>query len=176
MASGAASGAEPARIRPRAGDRTVSGPREEAPLSPVGRAVMGLLVQGSLIAFGAYVAFSDAALPGASTLARCGVAALTLIVVVLVGEVSRLRLHMSQLIAALRAAGGGGAGVPRDDRAAVDVLVRALSSDDADVRAKAHKNLVRLTGQRLTMDPEAWQAWWKDAREGFVARDPAHPG
>jgi hypothetical protein len=66
---------------------------------------------------------------------------------------------------------------PRDDRAAVDVLVRALASPDPDVRAKAHRNLLRLTGQGFPADPVAWRKWWDVARESFPANrgsaDPA---
>ena len=134
-------------------------------MKPLHRAVAGLLVQVALLALGAYVVFSSEALPGASIVARCAIGILFVVVGMLLAEVSRLRTHFGALISALQAGVSGG--TKRDDRAAVDVLVRALSSDDADVRIKAHRNLVRITGQKLTMDPAAWQAWWAGARESF---------
>jgi hypothetical protein len=145
-------------------------------MQPLPRPLAALLVQTSLLAFAGYVAFAHEAFPAASPLARAGLVVAIVVLALLVGEVSRIRSHMSALIQALRAASGGAsaAGV-RDDRGAVDVLVRALSSDDPDVRIKAHRNLVRITGQQMTMDPERWQAWWKDARDGFVAKDVGRP-
>jgi hypothetical protein len=137
-------------------------------MKPIRRALAGLLVQAALLALGAYVALSPDALPGAPLVARCAIAVLFVVVALLLAEVSRLRIHFGALIGALQA-GVSGSGVKRDDRAAVDVLVRALSSDDADVRVKAHRNLVRITGQKMTMDPAAWQAWWAGARETFTA-------
>jgi hypothetical protein len=134
-------------------------------MKPLHRAIAGLLVQVALVGLGAYVVLSPDALPGSTLVARCAIGVLFLVVGMLLAEVSRLRTHFGALIAALQAGVSGG--TKRDDRAAVDVLVRALSSDDADVRIKAHRNLVRITGQKLTMDPAAWQAWWAGARETF---------
>jgi hypothetical protein len=71
-------------------------------------------------------------------------------------------------VGALRAGGVGGPGrPPRDDRAAIDVLVRGLSGPEPEARAKAHKHLKRLTGQDLPPDPEAWARWWAENRAGF---------
>ena len=129
------------------------------------RALAALLIQAALVVLGAYVALSPEALPGSPIVARCAIAVLFVVTALLLGEVSRLRTHFGALVSALQAGVSGNA--KRDDRAAVDVLVRALSSDDADVRIKAHRNLVRITGQKMTMDPAAWQAWWAGARETF---------
>lgn len=144
-------------------------------MNPLPRAVSGLVVQAALLGFAIYFAFTESALPSATTAARIGLVVLFVVASFVVGEVSRVRTHVGALLAALRAGVAGAGGVPRDDKAAVDVLVRALSAEDADVRVKAHRNLVRLTGKSFTMDPAAWQEWWKDAREGFVARDVGRP-
>src|SRR5262245_62453196 len=104
------------------------------------RAIAGLLVQVALLVLAGYLAFVDSALPGASPIARAGLAVAVVVLALLVAEVSRIRQHMGALIGALRAASGGAVGAVgpvRDDRAAVDVLVRALSSEDPDVRVKA---------------------------------------
>ncbi|GEM_PF-1884255 len=59
-------------------------------------------------------------------------------------------------------------------RAAVDLLIRTLSSDDEAVRAKVRRRLVRLCGEDLGEDRKAWEAWWKARRSGF--RFPEDPG
>jgi hypothetical protein len=133
-------------------------------------ALASLIVQAFLLAFAVYVAVSADALPGASTAARAGVVAMSFALMLVVQEVERLKAEVRALT--VITAGALGAGVPRDDRAAVDVLVRALSSSDAAVREKAHRNLVRLTGQDLPPDVERWRAWWERAREEFKGRPP----
>ena len=138
------------------------------------RTLLGAIAQLALLAFAGYLSLSDDALPGASLLARAGIVTIAVVLAVTVGEMSRMRAHMAALIEALRGGAQGAAG--RDDRAAVDVLVRALSSDDADVRAKAHRNLVRITGQNFTMDPEAWNAWWVKAKDSFQPRGAKREG
>jgi hypothetical protein len=130
-------------------------------------ALAGLLVKTALIVFAVYVAVATDAFPGATTLARAGLVALAFGLVFVVGEVERLRAQ-TRAIATLLGALGGAA--PRDDRAAVDVLVAALSSTDAAVREKAHRNLQRITGEDLPPDPEAWRSWWAGARDGFVSK------
>jgi hypothetical protein len=131
-------------------------------------ALASLVVQASLLAFAIYVAVSTDAFPGASTAARAGLVAISFGVIFLVQELERLRAQTRALT--LMTAGALGGAVPRDDKAAVDVLVLALGSEDPAVREKAHRNLVRLTGEELPADPEAWRSWWAVARDGFVAK------
>jgi hypothetical protein len=137
-------------------------------LNPVGRVVVGLLVQLAFLALAVYVFVAPDALPGVSQVARAGVAALAVAVAALTGEVSRLRLQMTALLSALQSQLSSH--VPRDDRMAVDVLVSALGSKDAAVREKAHKNLLRITKQDLPPDPVAWRTWWQAARASFPVR------
>ena len=125
----------------------------------------GLVVQLLLIGFAIYVVVSDGAFPGSPTATRVAVVTLLLVVALLVGEVSRIRAHMAALLSVLQA--GVASSAARDDRAAVGVLIQALESDAADIRAKAHKNLVRITKQDLPADPVAWKAWWDGAKDGF---------
>ena len=138
------------------------------------RVLTDVLVELALLGFAGYLALSEGALPHASLVAKGGLVGLCVVLAYVVADLGRTRAHMGALIKALQAGVSVAAG--RDDRAAVDVLVRALSSDDADVRAKAHRNLVRITGQNFTMDPEAWKAWWTKARETFQPRDAKKPG
>ena len=130
-----------------------------------GRALSLLLVQVLLIAFAIYVGVSDGAFPGASTVARIGIVVLAIAVSFLAGEVSRLGTHFGALVSALKQ--GTATATPRDDRAAIDVLVAALESANADTRSMAHKNLLKISGQDLPPDTAPWKAWWAASRETF---------
>lgn len=139
-------------------------------MSPIVRLFVGLVVQVGFLALAIYLAVSESALPGASHLARVGLAFAVLAVGMLWGEVARVRGDMSQLLRMLRE----NLVAERDDRAAIDVLVAAVGSGSPERRATAHKHLVRLTGQQFPPDPVAWAAWWKDARPTFrEGREPA---
>ena len=140
------------------------------------KALTGLILQGLLIGLGVYVGLSEDAIQ-ASPLGRGAIVALFVACAFLLGEVNRLRAHMRALIQLLKGGVAAAKVAERDDRAAVDVLVRALSSNDADVRAKAHRNLLRITGQGFGPDPAAWTKWWEAARESFPKkRDAAGDG
>ena len=56
---------------------------------------------------------------------------------------------------------------PPDPRASVDILIRALGTDDEDTRAKAHAHLKRLTGKNMPPQQAAWDAWWQAHRDDF---------
>lgn len=142
-------------------------------MSPTTKALAGLVVQLLLVGFAVYVGISEAAFPGAPVLARGGIAALCLVLALLVGEVARLRAHMAALLQALQATA---AASPRDDRAAIDILIGGLSSPKAEVVEKAHRNLRALTKQDLPADPEPWRAWWAQARSGWTRSGPGAAG
>ncbi len=55
----------------------------------------------------------------------------------------------------------------RRRRQAVDILVRALESEDLKVRATSREHLVRLTGVDLGADAAAWSQWWAEHRSTF---------
>ena len=133
-------------------------------------ALSGLIVRMALIAYGAYVIFAESALPGATTWARAGLAAVVFALVLALGEIGRLSTSVKTLTLLTAGVLHGAGNVARDDRAAVDILVSALSSDDRDTREKAHKNLMRLTGKELPLDLRAWSDWWAEARAGFTAK------
>jgi hypothetical protein len=134
------------------------------------RALSLLVIQVLLLAGAIYVGVAESAFPGASPFGRAAIVVVCVAASFLAGEVSRLRLHFGALLKALEA--GAAATAPRDDRAAIDVLVAALGSANADVRAKAHRNLVKITGQDLPLDPARWNAWWSETRPRF-ARPPS---
>ena len=134
-------------------------------MRPAGAALLGLLLQALLWAFGIYLGFFPEALPGASLVARIGIAILFLAVGVLLGEISRVQSEDRTLIGALQA--GAGSTVRRDDRQAIDILVSALESADPKRRETAHKNLLRLTQQNLPAEASAWRKWWGEARATF---------
>ena len=133
-------------------------------------ALSSLVVRMALVAFGAYVIVSDAAFPNASSWAKAGMAAVVFALVLALGEVARISTEVKTLTLLTAGVLQGADSRSRDDRAAVDILIAALSSEDRDTKEKAHKNLVRLTGKELPPDLQAWSDWWSEARGGFGGR------
>ncbi|MBL9088240.1 MAG: hypothetical protein JNM10_13955 [Planctomycetia bacterium] len=141
-------------------------------MNPNGRVLFGLLVQAGFLALAVYLVVAADALPGASHVARVGLAAGVLAVGVLYGEISRVRADMARLIRALQQ----DLSAAKDDRMAIDVLVAALSAEDPEKRALAHKHLVRLTGRTFPPDAQPWLAWWKSARPTWGSAAPGASG
>lgn len=133
-------------------------PRSDAPGEL--RVILVYVLRLGCVAFAAWIALVPAALPGAHPVTRGGLAATLLVLSILIAEVDKLRMQFDALLRALRQATGR-AGEPATSDEAVPILIRALESRDADVREKAHRNLVRLTGQDLPADRAAWDAWWR---------------
>ena len=130
------------------------------------RLLITYVVRLVFLFFAVWVALMPDALPGAHLLLRIGLVALFLVFSILVGEVFRLHTQFEMFVRALRSAGvkvsdDGG----RNDREAVTILIRALSSREEATREKAHRNLVRLTGQDLPPEKAVWERWWKEARK-----------
>jgi hypothetical protein len=146
----------------------------ETPVSLKSRILVNALLRLVFLAVAGWFAFGgETALPGAPLFTRIALVVLALGVSILLGEVGMLRAHFDMLLAALRAgtasaAASGAGAVPRDDKAAIDVLVRALGSREPSTREKAHKHLKRITGQDLPEDPQAWGRWWSENRESFT--------
>lgn len=139
-------------------------------MNPNGRVLFGLLVQLGFLVLAVYLVVSGDALPGASHVARVGLAAAVLAVGVLYGEISRVSASVTQVRADMKAlihALQQDLSAAKDDRMAIDVLVAALSAEDPEKRALAHKHLVRLTGRTFPPDPQPWLAWWKSARPSW---------
>ena len=146
-------------------------------MSPLVRVLVIALLQFVLIFFAGWFAFNEDALgPGVHSVSRIGVVLLCLVLVVVISELSKMRTHFGVVIRALRATQAG-ASVPEavgptleqqaDPRAAVDILLQALASEDPDTREKAHKHLVRLTGKELPPEIALWQRWWQENRGRF---------
>jgi hypothetical protein len=137
-------------------------------VKPETRLIVTFVVRLAFLFFAGYVALVPEATPGAPMLMRIALAATFLVVSILVGELSALRSHFGMLIRALRSAGGEfkGIGGVADEQAAVPILIRALESKDAATREKAHRNLVRITGQDLPPERAAWEAWWQRHETG----------
>lgn len=130
------------------------------------RLILIFILRIVFLVFAAWVALMPETLPEAHVIVRIALASTFLVVSILVGEVAKLHTQFDMLLRAVRAAGAKVTeeAAPRDDRAAMTILIRALGSREASTREKAHKNLVRLTGQDLPPDPTAWEAWWKEAQ------------
>lgn len=141
------------------------------------RLLIGALVRLALIFFAVWFGAVPQALPAAVPLvSRLGLALLFFLTAMLIGEVGGLRTHFRLLLGAIRgvqAAEGRGEGegaadeAPADVRVAIDTLIPALESPDAETRVKVHAHLIRLTGQKLPAERAAWDTWWKGARGGF---------
>ncbi len=157
-------------------------------MSASSRLIIALILRILLLLFAGWFAFAPDALPeGVSIVSRIGLATAFLVLMMLIGEVGTMRMHMGMLVSALRAGGTPGAsaaavaatanamgvgasGGTRNDAASVDILIQALKTNDADVRAKAHAHLTRLTGQTMPDDVATWQKWWDDNRDTFQAK------
>ena len=97
------------------------------------------------------------------------VAFLVLYVLLLWGEALRLQGLLTGLLEAFRsfdrersgggAAGGKGAGNPQARLEAAKLLIAAMGSDDPDIVKTSHHNLVKLAGQDLGEDLDAWRQW-----------------
>lgn len=55
----------------------------------------------------------------------------------------------------------------RREREAIDILVKAMDSENPSVRTASREHLVRLTGEDLGADGTAWADWWSDHRSTF---------
>jgi hypothetical protein len=55
----------------------------------------------------------------------------------------------------------------RRDREAIEILLAALESKDAENAKTAHAHLQRLTGQRFAQDPAVWRSWWVANKKAF---------
>ncbi|MCA8974364.1 MAG: hypothetical protein KDC98_06560, partial [Planctomycetes bacterium] len=81
------------------------------------------------------------------------------------GESLRLNAILGGVLKAFSEHGGGTGGAPsgaRNPKArleAAKLLIAALGSDDAEIRATSQHNLTRLVGEDLGSDPEAWRRW-----------------
>ncbi len=103
---------------------------------------------------------------GEQALLRACVAALVCYVLILWGEALRLHTMLTNVLAAFRqftdhtrAPPGDAAKNPKARLEAARLLIAALGSPDASIRATSRHNLTRLVGEDLGEDPEAWTAW-----------------
>ncbi len=53
------------------------------------------------------------------------------------------------------------------DREAIEILLAALESADAENAKTAHAHLCRLTGQNFAQDPKVWRSWWGANKKTF---------
>ncbi len=81
----------------------------------------------------------------------------------------RTRTHLGQLVGALRGLMGKRGVVPAPEvkAEAIDILLKSMRSDDANVRKTAAVQLRNITGQEFGEDLAGWESWWADNRETF---------
>jgi hypothetical protein len=102
---------------------------------------------------------------GDNVVLRACTAALGLYVLLLWGESLRLHTILTGVLQAFRehqVGSGDGSKAVRNPKARLEaarLLIAAMRSDDAQIRATSHHNLTRLVGQDLGQDPAAWQKW-----------------
>lgn len=137
-------------------------------MSDTTRLVVAALLRLTLLGFGMWIAFAPGALPeGTPVVTRAAFTMLFVVAALLFGEMVQLKEQFGMLQKLLKATGGGPG--KRDDREAIDLLIRGLSAPDPDTREKAHHHLKRLTQQDMPAQPELWQAWWAANRDAFVS-------
>jgi hypothetical protein len=144
------------------------------------RAVTPLVLLGVLFA----LVFENS-LPGASWLKyqlgdtailRVCIAVLVFYVLLLWGEAIRLHTSLTGVLQALRQFGRDSE--PRSEAAknpkarleAARLLIAAMRSDDASIRATSRHNLARLVGEDFGDDPAAWQRWLQQQDAGGTTR------
>ena len=81
----------------------------------------------------------------------------------------RTRTHLGQLVGAIRGLMGkrGVAPTAEVKAEAIDILLKSMRSEDANVRKTAAVQLRNLTGQKFGEDIESWESWWAENREEF---------
>lgn len=105
---------------------------------------------------------------GSGVLLRACVALLGCYVLLLWGESIRLHTILTGVLQAFRqfdTRGGKDAAAARNPKTRLEaarLLIAALKSGDAEIRATSRHNLARLVGQDLGDDPAAWQKWLAD--------------
>lgn len=138
-----------------------------------------------LVLFGVLLAIVfESWLPGAGWLkAQLGeqvvlrgcVAVLACYVLILWGESLRLHTMLTGVLQAFRqfdregGAGGKAEAAARNPKARLEaarLLIAALGSGDASIRATSRHNLARLVGKDLGDDPAAWQQWLRQQEAG----------
>lgn len=111
---------------------------------------------------------------GEQVILRGCVAVLACYVLILWGESLRLHSMLSGVLQAFRQFdrdGGVGKaeGAARNPKARLEaarLLIAALGSGDASIRATSRHNLSRLVGKDLGDDPAAWQQWLREQEAG----------
>ncbi|MEM8882950.1 MAG: hypothetical protein AAGD14_02680 [Planctomycetota bacterium] len=91
-------------------------------------------------------------------------------------ENQRMRVHMAELIGAIKAAVGQARAqqgavqpTPEQRAEAIEILLKSLNSQDATARATAAKQLAKLTGVDHGEDAVAWARWWSENESQFRA-------
>jgi len=111
---------------------------------------------------------------GEDIVLKVAVVFLILYVLLLWGETLRLQGLLTGLLEAFKTFGrereaearggaprGKGSNNPKARLEAAKLLIAALRSDDPEIVATSHHNLVRLVGEDLGKDAAAWERWLK---------------
>jgi len=81
----------------------------------------------------------------------------------------RTRVHLAQLVGALRSLMGrtGVPPTPEIKREAIEILLKSLRGGNQAAREAAVRQLGKLTGQDFGEDAKAWEEWWSANKADF---------
>jgi len=81
----------------------------------------------------------------------------------------RTRVHLAQLVGALRSLMGrtGVPPTPEVKREAIGILLKSLRGGNQTAREAAARQLRKLTGQDFGEDANAWEEWWSANKAEF---------
>lgn len=136
--------------------------------APRPTAALALLALAVLVWFEPWLPGRDALVQvvGRDGLLRIAVGVVCVFAALLVLERQRLSALLRELLAERRRSAAPGSGIdPAARRDAVRILVGALRSEDPEVRASAHENLVRICGEDRGVDPSGWQGLLDEASD-----------
>ena len=105
------------------------------------------------------------AIGGEEALSRFFLAFLFLYFAGIVKEKNHLRETLRGMVAIIKKQLEGRAA--SSVKEAVEILIRALASDDSETKEKVVQRLQKLTGQSFGDDRSAWESWWSENRESF---------
>lgn len=102
---------------------------------------------------------------GWAKLSRFCICVLFVYVAVLIQERQRLSATFREVLAAFQSFHRGKAPDPQVEHEAVSILISSLQGADEELKQKVHAQLVRLTGQDLPPEHEAWDRWWRERQQ-----------
>ena len=138
--------------------------QEQRPRTPLALITMGIILLISPFLPDSWVA----GVGGWNGVGRIFVAFLFFYVAANVFERMRLSRAFRELVESFEAFNRGIYGNNyKEQRAAINLMIKTIATEDAGVRAKVLERLRLWTGEDFGEDRDAWMAWWEENRSGF---------